>query len=184
MPGRDLMADARLSAILAPMSDRIVQALLTTCSGGGVALAWVLHDWLDNCWDHCDDDGAECLTEWFPLAFGVSQYLWVSVVFLAVVTAITTVLAGWPRRDSASVLVATVVLFLSLGITPLHGGGQPLTNEQVERNPFLWDSHGYSYVALVVLGASFTFAVVLAGSVRRQRSDRSSSESVGVPSGR
>ena len=43
---------------------------------------------------------------------------------------------------------------VAVGVTPMYGGGLPMSADQAEGNPFLWSGSGYVVLAVLVAQAS------------------------------
>ena len=136
--------------------NRLAQASLLLAAMTGLALAWFMFEWLGNPWDHCDYP-EECTSTWFPRAFAWVQYFYVASVLLAGVGMLSASAADWPRRAVALLAAAWIVVVVSVGITPMHGGGEAMTGQQIEKNGFLWSSSGYVVIAVIVAQASLVF---------------------------
>lgn len=133
--------------------DRLARAALLVAGVSGLALAWVMFDWLGDPWDHCDYP-EECLGTWFPRSFATTQALWSIAVLTGAVGAYVAALLHRPRRTLVVLGLAWVVLFTSVAVTPAYSLGQPMTREQVEQNWFVWDSSAYVWLSVLVVGAS------------------------------
>jgi hypothetical protein len=53
---------------------RVAQGCLLIAAVAGLALAWVMFDWIGRFDAHCDFP-EDCLNRWLPRAFSVTQYL-------------------------------------------------------------------------------------------------------------
>jgi hypothetical protein len=136
-----------------PTVNTAARAVLGLAALAGLLLTWLTYDWLGNPWDHCDYP-EECLGTWFPRAFEVIQYMWAATALVAGAGVVLSSLGSWRRADTVILGASWVALFVPLAVTPMYGGGQAMTAEQVETNPFLWASDGYRFVAIIICIAS------------------------------
>jgi hypothetical protein len=132
---------------------RVARAAQGSAAISGLLVAWMSFEWLGNPWDHCDYP-EECLGSWFPHSFQLIQYVWALTVLLAAVGVLAAIAARQRRADVLIVVISWAVLFMSLAITPMYGSGQDMTMDQIENNPFLWDSVGYRAVGAIMAVAA------------------------------
>lgn len=140
---------------------RTAQVLLWLAAGAGIGLTWVLFDWLGRHSEHCDYP-EECLTSFFPSAFTLVQSLWLATMLLGGAAVVVAALARWTTQEVLLLGVAWVAVVVSVGTSPLYGGGEDMTRQQVEGNGFLGMDGtlpGAQVVALVTLAASMLFAI-------------------------
>jgi hypothetical protein len=137
----------------------VARAALALSALTGLALAWVLFDWIGNYSAHCDFDST-CLTTWLPKAFMTTQYLWLAVVLTGAVGIAAAIVSGWRRREVLLLSVTWVVIVLSVGATPMHGGGDPIHMGLLLGDPFFYGSFPwYRLLGIVVAAASLVFGI-------------------------
>ena len=138
--------------------DVVGRICLAVSAVSGIALSWVLYDWIGRYEGHCDFPNP-CVDTWLPKAFEASQYLWVGTVFAAGVAVVVACLSRWPRRDVYIISLAWAALFWALAITPMHGGGAAMSQMQAQENYFFYARfRWYQLFALVTLASSLVLA--------------------------
>lgn len=135
---------------------RVARAAQGVAAVSGLVVAWMTFEWLGNPWDHCDYP-EECTGSWFPHSFQLIQYVWAFTVLLGAAAVLSAIAARQRRADVSILVVSWVVLFASLAVTPMYGSGQDMTMDQIESNPFLWDSDGYRVIGAIMAVAALMF---------------------------